>query len=111
MDANAYTAESYTALQAAVAEASDVYSNENASQEEVDAAVTNVQAAMDNLVAIDGTPAETPMENNNTAGSQTGQESTTPKATAAKTGDFAPIAGLATITLAGAALLFTRKKK
>ncbi|WP_270739833.1 glycosyl hydrolase [Massilioclostridium coli] len=111
VDANAYTAESYTALQAAVAEASDVYSNENASQEEVDAAVTNVQAAMDNLVAIDGTPAETPMENNNTAGSQTGQESTTPKANAAKTGDFAPIAGLATITLAGAALLFTRKKK
>ena len=44
VDANAYTAESYAALQAAVAEANDVYNNENATQEEVDAAVTNVQS-------------------------------------------------------------------
>ena len=57
---SAYTAESYAALQAAVAEASDVYNNENATQEEVDAAVTSVQTAIDNLVAVDGTPAETP---------------------------------------------------
>ena len=35
VDANAYTAESYAALQAAVAEAKDVYNNENATQEEV----------------------------------------------------------------------------
>ncbi|WP_069988619.1 glycosyl hydrolase [Massilioclostridium coli] len=111
VDANAYTAESYAALQAAVAEASDVYNNENATQEEVDAAVTSVQTAMDNLVAVDGTPAETPTENNNTAGSQTGQESTTPKANAAKTGDFAPIAGMAAIAIAGAALVLSRKKK
>ncbi len=111
VDANAYTAESYAALQAAVAEAKDVYNNENATQEEVDAAVTSVQTAMDNLVAVDGTPAETPTENNNTAGSQTGQESTAPKANAAKTGDFTPIAGLAAITLAGAALVLSRKKK
>ena len=108
MDANAYTAESYAALQAAVAEAKDVYNNENATQEEVDAAVTSVQTAMDNLVAVDGTPAETPTEDN---GTQTGQESTTPKANAAKTGDFAPIAGLAAISLAGIALWITRKKK
>ena len=111
VDANAYTAESYAALQAAVAEASDVYNNENATQEEVDAAVTSVQTAIDNLVAVDGTPAETPTENKNTAGSQTGQESTTPKANAAKTGDFAPIAGMAAIAIAGAALVLSRKKK
>ena len=100
VDANAYTAESYAALQAAVAEASDVYNNENATQEEVDAAVTSVQTAMDNLVAVDGTPAETPTEGNDTAGTQTGQESTTPKANAAKTGDFAPIAGMAALAIA-----------
>ncbi|MBC5787061.1 alpha-L-rhamnosidase C-terminal domain-containing protein [Clostridium facile] len=111
VDANAYTAESYAALQAAVAEANDVYNNENATQEEVDAAVTKIQVAMNNLIAVEGTPVETPTENNDTAGSQTGQESTTPKANAAKTGDFAPIVGLATITLAGAVLLFIHKKK
>ena len=33
------------------------------------------------------------------------------KAYAAKTGDFTPIAGLAAITLAGAALVLSRKKK
>ncbi|WP_270739476.1 glycosyl hydrolase [Massilioclostridium coli] len=107
VDANAYTAESYAALQAAVAEANDVYNNENATQEEVDAAVTSVQTAIDNLVAVDGTPAETPTEDV----AQTGQESTTPKANAAKTGDFAPIAGMAAIAVTGAALLLTRKKK
>ncbi|WP_270739929.1 family 78 glycoside hydrolase catalytic domain [Massilioclostridium coli] len=107
VDANAYTAESYAALEVAVAEANDVYNNENASQEEVDAAVTSVQTAMDNLVAVDGTPAETPTEDV----AQTGQESTTPKANAAKTGDFAPIAGMAAIGVAGAALLFSRKKR
>ncbi|MBC5786990.1 family 78 glycoside hydrolase catalytic domain [Clostridium facile] len=111
VDANAYTAESYAALQAAVAEASDVYNNENATQEEVDAAVTSVQTAMDKLVAVDGTPAETPTEGNDTAGTQTGQESTTPKANAAKTGDFAPIAGMAALAIASGVLLFTRKKK
>ena len=111
VDANAYTAESYAALQAVVAEANDVYNNENATQEEVDAAVTNVQAAMDQLVAVDGrVPEETTPSTDDTA-TQIGQESTTPKANAAKTGDFTPIAGLAAITLAGAALLFTRKKR
>ncbi len=110
-DASAYTAESYAVLTAAVAEANDVMADENATQEEVDAAVTNVQAAMDQLVAVDGrVPEETTPSTDDTA-TQTGQESTTPKANAAKTGDFAPIAGLAAITLAGAALLFTRKKR
>ena len=110
-DASAYTAESYAVLTAAVAEANDVMADENATQEEVDAAVTNVQAAMDQLVAVDGrVPEETTPSTDDTA-TQTGEESTTPKANAAKTGDFAPIAGLAAITLAGAALLFTRKKR
>ena len=107
VDANAYTAESYAALQAAVVEANDVYNNENASQEEVDAAVTSVQTAIDNLVAVDGTPAETPTEDN---GTQTGQESTTPKANAAKTGDFAPIAGIAALAIASITMATLKKK-
>ena len=87
-----------------------VYNNENATQEEVDAAVTSVQTAIDNLVAVDGTPAETPTENNNTAGSQTGQESTAPKANAAKTGDFAPIAGIAALAIASITMATLKKK-
>ncbi len=106
-DANAYTAKSYGALQAAVAKANEVMADENATQDEVDVAVTNVQTAMDNLVVVDGTSAETPTEDV----VQTGQESTTAKANAAKTGDVAPIAGLAVITLAGTALLISRKRK
>ena len=106
IDANAYTAESYAVLEAALKDANAVLANENATQEEVDAAVTNVQSAMDSLVAVEGT--ETPSDNNAT---QTGQESTTTKANAAKTGDIAPIAGIAVLAVAGAAILITRKKK
>ena len=66
---------------------------------------------MDQLVTVDGSvPEETTPSTDDTA-TQTGQESTTPKANAAKTGDFAPIAGMAAITLAGAALVLSRKKK
>lgn len=105
-DANEYTIESYTALAAAVADANAVMVNENATQDEVDTAVTNVQAAMDRLVAVDGTAPTT--ENNVT---QTGQESIIIKTNAVKTGDFSPITGLVAITLASAALLLIRKKK
>ena len=80
-DANVYTAESYAVLQAAVEEANAVMANENATQEEVDAVVTSVQEAMKGLVAV-----ETPADNNKADGTQTGQESTTTKANAAKTG-------------------------
>ena len=61
---------------------------------------------MNSLVAVEGT--ETPSDNNAT---QTGQESTTTKANAAKTGDIAPIAGMAVLAVAGAAVLIIRKKK
>ena len=81
---------------------------ENATQEEVDAAVQSVQAAMDSLVAVEGMETETPSDNNAT---QTGQENTTTKANAAKTGDFAPIAGVVMLAVAGTAVLLSRKKK
>ena len=109
IDANVYTAESYAVLEAALKDANAVLANENATQEEVDTAVENVQSAMDGLVAAEGTETETPTTDNNAT--QTGQESTTTKANAAKTGDIAPIAGIAVLAVAGAALfLFSRKK-
>ena len=111
IDANAYTAESYAVLEAALKDADAVLANENATQEEVDVAVTNVQAAMDQLVAVDGSVSEETTPPTDDTATHTGQKSTTPKANAAKTGDFAPIAGLAAISLAGIALWITRKKK
>ena len=62
-DANAYTAESYAVLEAAVAEANAVMANEDATQEEVDAAVTSVQEAMKGLVAVEKPSTETPDDN------------------------------------------------
>ena len=106
VDSSAYTAESYAVLQAAVAEANAVMTNENASQEEVNAAVVSVQEAMNGLVAV-----ETPADNNNADGTQTGQESTTTKANAAKTGDVFPIAGVMVLALAGAAVVALKKEK
>ena len=112
LDASAYTAESYSVLEAAVNNANAVLADENATQDDVDLAVNAVRTAIDGLVAVDGTPAETPTDNGNTVdGTQTGQESTTTKANAAKTGDFAPIAGIAALAVAGAALAITRRKK
>ncbi|MBC5788085.1 glycosyl hydrolase [Clostridium facile] len=110
VNANAYTAESYAVLATAVKDAKAVLENENATQEEVDVAVTNVQSAMNGLVAVNGT-VETPSENNPSTATQTGHTTTTTKATAAKTGDFAPIAGLAAIVVAGATVYCTRRKK
>ncbi|WP_069989007.1 discoidin domain-containing protein [Massilioclostridium coli] len=109
-DANAYTAESYAVLEAAVAEANAVMANEDATQEEVDAAVVSVQEAMKGLVAVEKPSTETP-DDNKADGTQTGQESTTTKANAAKTGDVAPIAGVMALVLAGAAVVALKKKK
>ena len=84
--------------------------DENVTQKEVDTAVTNVQTAMDQLVAVDGSiPEETTPSTNDTA-TQTGQESTT-KANAAKTGDVAPIAGLIVLAAAGATAIGAKKRK
>ena len=110
IDATSYTAESYAVLTAAVAEANTVLENDNATQDEVDTAVANVQAAMDRLVAVDGTTNETPATDDNAI--QTGQETTTTKANASKTGDVAaPVAAVAMVALAGAALVATKKRK
>ena len=79
-------------------------------QEEVNAAVTSVQEAMKGLVAVEKPSTETP-DDNKADSTQTGQESTTTKANAAKTGDFAPIAGIMVLALAGTAAILSRRKK
>ena len=119
IDATAYTAESYAVLAAAVNEANAVLADENTSQDEVDAAVANVQTAMDRLVAVEGaTSTTTPSGDNQTNNGnvleqaiQTGQNTTTTKANAAKTGDFTPIAGIAVLAVASTVLIISRKKK
>lgn len=114
IDATAYTAESYAVLAASVNEANKVLANENVTQEEVDVPANAVRTAIDGLVAVEGTTVEettTPNDGNGDGAIQAGQTTITTKTNAAKTGDFATIPGLAAITLAGAALLLTRKKK
>src|SRR5699024_2250484 len=49
-DANDYTKESFAAFSEALAAAEDVLGNEEATQEEVDAALANLEAAIDDLV-------------------------------------------------------------
>ena len=66
---------------------------------------------MDQLVTVDGTVPEEMTSSTNDIATQTGQESTTPKANAAKTGDFVPIVGIATLAVAGVVLVLSRKKK
>ncbi|PWM99062.1 MAG: hypothetical protein DBX37_05520 [Massilioclostridium sp.] len=109
IDANIYTEESYAVLQTAIAEANEVMANENATQEEVDTAVANLQTAIKGLISIEGIEDKTPSADNN--GIQMGQESTMPKADAAKTGDCVPIVGIIALTIAGAATLLLCKKR
>ena len=65
---------------------------------------------MKGLVAVEKPSTETP-DDNKADSTQTGQESTTTKANAAKTGDVAPIAGVMALVLAGAAVVALKKKK
>ncbi|WP_069989288.1 alpha-L-rhamnosidase C-terminal domain-containing protein [Massilioclostridium coli] len=109
IDANIYTEESYAVLQTAIAEANEVMANENASQEEVDIAVANLQTAIEGLTSIEEIEDKTSSADNN--GIQMGQESTMPKADAAKTGDCVPIFGIVVLTIAGATTLLLCKKR
>ncbi len=111
-DATAYTAESYAILTSAVEKATNVLADENATQQDVDTAVESVQTAMDGLVALSGTSVEAPTENNAVdQTTQIGQETTTTKANAAKTGDVAPIAMVVTLATAASALVLLNKKR
>ena len=110
IDANAYTAESYSVLTTAMAKANEVMADDNATQEEVNAAADAVKAAMDALVAVDGTEVQTPSTENNAT--QTGQKTTTTKANGAKTGDVAvPAAVIGLLAASAVAVGITKKRK
>ena len=90
-----------------------VLENENATQNEVDVAVANIQKAMDDLVTVEDTTTEIPSTRScrwKYDPDRTGNHNCQ-KRTQQKQGTLSPIAGLAAITLAGAALLFTHRKK
>ena len=110
INANAYTEESYSVLTTALAKANDVMADDNATQEDVDAAANAVKAAMDGLVAVDGIEVQTPSTGNNAT--QVGQETTTTKANAAKTGDVAvPAAVIGLLAASAVAVGITKKRK
>ena len=66
----------------------------------MDAATKSVKAAIEGLVAV----------GDETTGTETGQTTTTTK-NPAKTGDFAPIAGVVVLALAGVATIALKKRK
>ena len=65
---------------------------------------------MKGLVTVETPTTETPVDND-MDGTQTGQESTTTKANAAKTGDVAPIAGAVALMIAAGTVIVLKKKK
>ncbi len=125
IDLSNYTAETASAVKAALAYANEIFADETADQERVDAAVAALNKAVDGLEASTGTPAEgddkvaagDKTDNkaaSDTTGSKTTSTTTNKKAgnTAAKTGDGAnaaiPVAtGLAAVL---AAIIAWKKK-
>ena len=101
-EADKYTEESVKALEAAVAEANEVMENENATQEEVDAAVKSLQKAI----------AVAKAETGNGSGAKDESDNKAPTKAPAKTGDAANaaipmMAGIAAVL----AVLFGKKRK
>ena len=105
MEEGLYTAESYQALRAAVAAANVVLANNDATQDEIDAAVDTVKEAMNGLVEI------SVGQNNAIQGAQTGQYTTSSNGEKpVKTGDALPVVGVAALALASVAIVAFRKK-
>ena len=103
IDTAQYTVESVAAFHAACAEAAAVNENVDATQQEVNLAVDNLQAAIDGLVAgSTGTPSV----------SVDGDKTLTTGSGNAKTGETAPIAAVAVVIgLAAVSLLEAKKRK
>ena len=104
IDLSQYTVESAATFQVLLAEAQEMLNNNDLSKEDegtINAKAMELKAAQSKLEPI------------RTAGSeatQTVQESATPKADAAKTGDVVSITGLG-LLISGISLLILRKKK
>ena len=122
-----YQTESFATMRAALAAAKDVLENEEATQEEVNASVASLKAAMTQLVSADGSTSGTGTGNGSTNQGQTGNtsdkngSSSAGKTTSAqnsngvKTGDsvnVVPIVIVLVICVAAVvAVIVIRKKK
>lgn len=106
LNKNNYTAESWTALEKAVADAQAVLQNKDATQEEIDAAAQALLDAIDGLVR--GEPGKEPVDPDRKP--QTGDSGSSGKGdggknTGARTGDTAPIAVTAVTAAAALAVI------
>ena len=104
LDLSAYSEADLAAFNAAKAAAEAVYSDVNAEQDAADDAASNLQAA---IASLTGAPADTTISGTPTQG----DAALTTAGGNAKTGEAAPIAlAVATVSLAGAAILFSKKR-
>lgn len=109
IDVGGYTADSVTVFNAALDAAKAVAADENATQEDIDAAVANLEAAQAGLVkaeTIDVPIVEVP-ETDDAMVENTGEGS----APVTKTGDTGAFALMAFTALAGAAVVISKKRK
>ena len=121
IDLSNYTAETASAVKAALAYANEIFADETADQGRVDAAVAALNKAVDGLEASTGTPAEGDDKvaagdktDNKAASNNTGSKTTNKTAgnTAAKTGDSAnPVVPAAAGMVALLGVWFVWKKK
>ncbi len=107
LDSSQYTEESYAIVETALANAKEVLNNPNASQAEVDAALTALQDAYDNLVKVASDSSDATIDNT----SSTTTDTSTTTTTQPQTGDNPYIFAFAVMLFVGAIGIITLKKK
>lgn len=113
---NGYTKDSYEKLQDALKSAKEVYGNDKATEEEIQKALDELNAAMTALKPVTPTPGpggSTGSGQGGQAGSQAGQNGQNGKPGVAKTGDVSPIVPLVLLAFgaAGVIAVMIRRKK
>lgn len=113
---NGYTKDSYEKLQDALKNAKEVYGNDKATEEEIQKALDELNAAMTALKPVTPTPGpggSTGSGQGGQAGSQAGQNGQNGKPGVAKTGDVSPIVPLVLLAFgaAGVIAVMIRRKK
>ena len=113
---NGYTKDSYEKLQNALNSAKEVYGNDKATEEEIQKALDELNAAMTALKPVTPTPGpggSTGSGQGGQAGSQSGQSGQAGKPGVAKTGDVSPIVPLVLLAFgaAGVIAVMIRRKK
>ena len=113
---NGYTKDSYEKLQNALNSAKEVYGNDKATEEEIQKALDELNAAMTALKPVTPTPGpggSTGSGQGGQAGSQSGQSGQAGKPGVAKTGDVSPIVPLVLLAFGavGVIAVMIRRKK